>query len=222
MSSSSHARVTSRSERRTANDNGSTQPRVPSGLHAGGSKSERTDPRRTQSPPASVLAAGHRRAPSGSQRTSKNVEERRTERVQVSTRETITSRPRSPERRSAPQPQPSERTKPPEQTRLQPGENRPKPKAEALQGTVFLCTCFMVLTVSLSTMEPRSLFGCAYICSFSVASIDTSASFSSSRSSPTRAIARTVLGSPGSSYRRGSADGIYGLRRPVHPFCEGI
>lgn len=135
MSSSSHARVTSRSERRTAaNDNGSTQPRAPSALH-GGIKSERADPRRTQSPPASS-AAGHRRAPSGSQRNSKNVEERRTERVQITTKETIT-RARSPERRAAPPPQPSERSKPVEQTRSQVSD-RPKSKAEVLQGKVFV------------------------------------------------------------------------------------
>lgn len=133
MSSSSHARVSSRSERRTANDNGSTQPRAPpSNLH-GGNRPERADPRRTQSPPASVSAAGHRRAPSGSQRTSKNVDERRTERVQITTKETITSRARSPERRSGPQP--PERTKPPpEQTRPQAGDNRPKSKADIPQG----------------------------------------------------------------------------------------
>lgn len=45
----------------------------------------------------------HKRTASGNQRTSKNVEERRTERVQVTTRETLTSRTRSPERRTAPQ-----------------------------------------------------------------------------------------------------------------------
>jgi gamma-tubulin complex component 2 len=53
------------------------------------------------SPQPSAGGTAHKRVPSGSQRTGRPVEERRTERVQVTTRETITSRTRSPERRPA-------------------------------------------------------------------------------------------------------------------------
>jgi len=134
MSSSSHARVTSRSERRTTtNDNGVSQPRAPAASQREtSSRQERIDPRRTQSPPDSK-ASTHRRATSGAQRTSKNLEERRTERVQVHTRETITSRTRSPERRPTQQPQQEriERPRPTEQqSRSQVGSNRPKSQAE--------------------------------------------------------------------------------------------
>lgn len=134
MSSSSNARVpiSSRAERRTANENGSQQPRAPSGL--GGSKVERSDPGRTQSPQPSSVGAGHRRAPSGSQRLKREVEERRTERVQVTTRETVTSRTRSPDRRSA-VPQQPERTRPSEPSRQYAPDNRPRsaPKPESPQ-----------------------------------------------------------------------------------------
>ncbi|KAL2061840.1 hypothetical protein VTL71DRAFT_7218 [Oculimacula yallundae] len=129
MSSSSHARIPSRSDRRTATDSGSTQPRAPS-TQQGGSRSERSDPRRQQSPQPSASGSSHKRTASGVQRTSKGGEERRTERVQVTTRETISSRTRSPERRPG-STQPHERQRP-ESSRTHSGDPRPKPaKTEA-------------------------------------------------------------------------------------------
>jgi gamma-tubulin complex component 2 len=136
MSSSSNARVpvsSSRGDRRTATENGSQQPRAPSAQT--GSKNERPDPRRTQSPQPSATSASHRRGPSGSQRSKREVEERRTERVLVTTRETVISRTRSPDRRSA-VPQQPERTRPPEPSRQHAVDHRPRsaPKPESPQG----------------------------------------------------------------------------------------
>lgn len=54
----------------------------------------------------------HKRMPSGPQRSGRNVEERRTDRVQFTTRETLTSRTRSPDRRSGPSVVATERSKP--------------------------------------------------------------------------------------------------------------
>jgi gamma-tubulin complex component 2 len=90
MSSASHARVSSRSERRTTNENGSS--RVPYSQQGG----IRADPRW---PPSPKAEATHKRTTSTSQRVQGGVEERRTERVQVTTKETIAPRTRSPERR---------------------------------------------------------------------------------------------------------------------------
>ncbi|KAE8447814.1 hypothetical protein EG329_010208 [Mollisiaceae sp. DMI_Dod_QoI] len=130
MSSSSNARVSSRTERRTATDNGNTQPRAPSAQERGG-RTERLDP-----PPSTVSGSTHRRIASGSQRTNRNVEERRTERVQVTTRETLTSRTRSPERRPGPSVQQTERPRAPEASRAYSGDSRPRSsKAEAPSGT---------------------------------------------------------------------------------------
>lgn len=131
MSSSSHARVNSRSERRTTNDNGASQPRAPAGSQRESSRQEKPDQRRTQSPPASIVSSSQRRAPSGAQRVSRNLEERRTERVQVHTRETVTSRTRSPERRPPPPSQERpERPRPSDQSRSQAGSTRPKSQNE--------------------------------------------------------------------------------------------
>ncbi|KAG0649253.1 Spindle pole body component alp4 [Hyphodiscus hymeniophilus] len=122
MSSASHARVPSRSERRTATDNGSS--RVPSGQS---SRAERQDPRRLPSPQASAAGTTHKRTTSGSQRTKGGVEERRTERAQVTTRETV-MRTRSPERRPGPSVPPQERGKPSEAGKTYSGDARPKSK----------------------------------------------------------------------------------------------
>ena len=131
MSSASHARVSSRSERRTTNENGSS--RVPSSQQ-GGSRAERQDPRRPPSPLASSAGNSHRRMASGSQRTKAGVEERRTERVQVTTRETVTARTRSPERRPGPSVQSQERHKTSEASRAYSGDPRPRSRVEAPQG----------------------------------------------------------------------------------------
>lgn len=67
-------------------------------------KTDRSDPRRQDrpSPQPSNVSTTHKRTASGNPRPiSRTVEERRTERVQVTTRETLVSRTRSPERRSA-------------------------------------------------------------------------------------------------------------------------
>jgi gamma-tubulin complex component 2 len=111
MSSSSTARAATQAERRSVHDNlGPGKPRLASG--SGGSKSERPDGKGSHSPQPSAGGVGHKRMPSSSQRASRNVEERRTERVHVTTRETFTSRARSPERRPAPSVLASERSKP--------------------------------------------------------------------------------------------------------------
>lgn len=99
---SSHARVSSQSERerRPINDNGSgsSRSRPPSAL--AGTRSERPDIRRRPSPPPGATDSNHRRAQSSSQRNNRGVEERRTERAHVTTRETVTARTRSPDRRA--------------------------------------------------------------------------------------------------------------------------
>jgi len=111
MSSSSNVRATTQTERRSVHDNsGPGKARIASG--SGGSKSERPDGKRSHSPQPSAGGATHKRMPSGSQRASRNIEERRTERVHVTTRETLTSRVKSPERRPAPSVLASERSKP--------------------------------------------------------------------------------------------------------------
>lgn len=140
MSSSSNARVLSRTERRTATENGTTQPRAPPppGQQERGSRNEWTDPQRTQSPhPSATSSSTHRRTASGTQRTNRNVEERRTERVQVATRETLT-RTRSPERRPGPSVQQTERSRAPEANRAYSGDSRPKlSKTEAPPGMIY-------------------------------------------------------------------------------------
>lgn len=125
--SSSHARVSSRSER----PSGSTQPR--GSVQQGASRSEKQDPKQPQSPQPSATSNSHKRTASGVQRSSRGVDERRTERVQVTTRETLTSRTRSPERRpGSTQPQERSRAEP---SRAQSVDPRPKPvKADMPEG----------------------------------------------------------------------------------------
>lgn len=135
--SSSHARVSSNNERRSANENGTSRPRPPSGQQ--GSRSERPDPRRTQSPqpqPLSYTSANaHKRTASGSQRN-KVVEERRTERSKITTTDTLISRTKSPERRSAPSAQSQDRPRQPkEHSRAHSVDPRAAPsKQEVPQG----------------------------------------------------------------------------------------
>jgi gamma-tubulin complex component 2 len=132
MSSSSNNRPSSLVERRIANDNGASRPRLPSGQQ-GGSRPER-DPRRTQSPQTSASGGAHRRVPSTSQRTKSALEERRTERVQVTTRETLTSRTRSPERRPASRIQQQERVRQGDISRANSADHRPRlSRAESTQ-----------------------------------------------------------------------------------------
>lgn len=90
------------------------------------------------------------------QRNGKNVEERRTERVQVTTRETLTSRARSPDRKPAP-PMQQERTKVFEPSKTFSAETRPKSsKSETPQGMSYSCPeTKTILLIEKSTMETR-------------------------------------------------------------------
>lgn len=90
-------------------------------------KSERSDSRRHGPSPQS--STSHKRSASGNPRpSSRAVEERRTERVQVTTKETLVSRTRSPERRGAPSEKPRNsegaKQRAPE---ARPKETRPEP-----------------------------------------------------------------------------------------------
>lgn len=175
MSSSSNNRPSSLVERRIANENAASRPRQPSG-QPGGTRTER-DPRRPLSPQTSTSGSTHRRAASNSQRTKGGVEERRTERVQVTTRETLTSRTRSPERRQAPPMQQQERTRPSEISRTNSTGHGPRPsRAESSQGT-FLCRCTACQFDNHrpSSMDPRSLLNTPYDSPTCIASIYTSA-----------------------------------------------
>ncbi|KAM3076956.1 gamma tubulin complex Spc97/GCP2 subunit Alp4 [Clarireedia jacksonii] len=113
---SAHARVSSQSERRSANENGSRS-RPPSVAQF--SRAERADARRHGSPTPTDTESTHRRTTSTSQRNNRGVDERRTERTQITTRETVTSRIRSPDRRT-------ERSKPSDTGRVRPDDPQPK------------------------------------------------------------------------------------------------
>jgi gamma-tubulin complex component 2 len=190
MSSSSNARPASHAERRTANENGTARPRVPPS-QPGGSRSEsRQEPRRTQSPQPPPMAQSstntHKRMASGSQRN-KAVEERRIEKVHVTTRETLTTRTRSPERRPASFAQPQERARPKEASVFNPVDQRPKSsKADAPQSMSTLQ--YMVLAnTSFSTVEPRSIVSSPYNCSISFANIRAASCFPSASISAAQA-----------------------------------
>lgn len=130
MSFSTTARSTA-DRRTTSSDNASGRSKAPTPTYGG----SRADSRRPLSPSAS---GPHKRTVSGSQRTSKNVEEKRTERVQVTTRETLTSRTKSPDRRPAPPPNP-EKGKASENVKSS-AEYRPKSsKGEIPQGSIRPC-----------------------------------------------------------------------------------
>ena len=161
MSSSSNARVTAQTERRSINDNSTiSKPRVMSGLS--GSKTERSDGRTPQSPQPPGGGPTHKRMPSGSQRISRNVEERRTEKVQVITRETLTSRIRSPDQRPSTSVVAAERPRPVESTRTNSKDITSKPtRTELPQGMAPIhplprMSSANFLTLSSSTMESRS------------------------------------------------------------------
>jgi gamma-tubulin complex component 2 len=134
MSSSSNTRPSSHAERRVANENGPARARAPSAQERG-SQSPRADPRRSKYPPTSASGTTHRRAVSSSQGLKGAGEERRTERVQVTTRETLTSRTRSPERRPGPPMQRQERARQSEVSRATSGDTKAGPsRTEAPQG----------------------------------------------------------------------------------------
>lgn len=207
MSSASHARVSSRSERRTANDNGSS--RAPSGQQ---SRTERGgDPRRPPSPQASAAGTTHKRAASGSQRARGSVEERRTERVNVTTRETVT-RTRSPERRPGPPAQPQERTRPSEHGRTQSGDPRPRStKPETPTCTALMGRLSCIFLNFDSTMESRSYSCPSHKCTSGQSSIHTSHCFSCAAVFTTEAFARINFGSPRSRHFGGPAVRFHGV-----------
>lgn len=141
MSSAPHARVSSQSERRTASGNESktSRPRrVPSALGSAGEQSQRHP-----SPPVGADGIPGRTA-SGSQRTNRGVEERRTERLHVTTRETLTSRTRSPERRAGP-PASTARSRPTASPRIHAGNPRPKSSLRGEIQSMSLKACRVAL-----------------------------------------------------------------------------
>ncbi|KAI2636970.1 Spc98 family-domain-containing protein [Hypomontagnella submonticulosa] len=112
------SRVSTYSERRTngTSDNDSNpRPRAGAGAGAGGHASGHTsrssqDQRGTRSPQAAYINPAHKRTASGNPRpASRSTEERRTERITVTTKEKLISRTRSPERRSRDAPPPEKR-----------------------------------------------------------------------------------------------------------------
>src|SRR6187399_3233574 len=133
MSSGTRASTRASVHGTAADKGGASRARAPG--HDG--HKERPDPRKhaaSPQPPGSGTA--HKRSASGNfvRPASRAVDERRTERVQVTTRETLVSRTRSPERRSAA----SERSRTTDGAKQKPAaesrprEIRPEP---VLQGT---------------------------------------------------------------------------------------
>ena len=123
MPSSSNVKPSSHAERQTTSDDSS----APSTQRDGRRGDHSSRQQHSRKPSASAI--NDRRTASSSQRTNRGVgvDERRTERVQITTRETVTSRTRSPERRSEPLPvQQPERPKASEATRAYPGVPRPQ------------------------------------------------------------------------------------------------
>lgn len=118
----------------TGSERASRPPRVPPTAHDS-FKSDRSDPKRPgrPSPQPSNISAAHKRTASGNPRpTSRTVEERRTERVQVTTKETLVSRTRSPDRRSGTAFGGRQRAGTDGSSRQKVAETRPKePKVEA-------------------------------------------------------------------------------------------
>lgn len=155
-----NGRVSAQTERRTTttNDNGSARPRVPSGL--GGSRDPQ-DPRRSHSPQTSTAGPTHGRTASHTQRAGGGVEERRTERTKITTRETMTSRTRSPDRRPAPSAAPTDRHKSMDAGKAQSKDAKLKPsKAESQPGTSNLCwILFMILRFQLSNKHISQFLG---------------------------------------------------------------
>ncbi|RKF81450.1 Spindle pole body component alp4 [Golovinomyces cichoracearum] len=119
MSSFSHNPQPSR---RLPNETGSQQSQPSSAQH-GGNRAEKGDQRGAQSPQLSISAGAHARLPLNSQRTSRTIEEKRTERVQVTTSEVFTSKTKSPERKSAAMNH-REKFRPAESSKINDGESR--------------------------------------------------------------------------------------------------
>ncbi|KAI1852565.1 hypothetical protein JX265_013024 [Neoarthrinium moseri] len=103
-------------------------PRMPS---AQSFKADRADSRRPRSPQPAYMtgsqSTAHKRSASGNPRpANRSVDERRTERVTVTTREKLVSRAKSPERRAARDTAPPERWKGKESVRPRTADGKPK------------------------------------------------------------------------------------------------
>lgn len=120
----------SQPERRTANDNGIGNGKAR--MSSGPSRSQASDHQRQPSQQSSQPTDPFGR-PGTVQRTKRGNEERRTEKLQVTTRETLTSKIRSPERRSAPSGVPMSRSTSKRSADQQPKNRRP----ETPQGMTF-------------------------------------------------------------------------------------
>lgn len=202
---SSQARVSSQSERRS-NDNPRSRP--PSAL--AGTRNERPDVRRRPSPPPGAAESNHRRAQSSSQRSNRGVDERRTERVHISSRETVTSRTRSPDRRA-----PTERPRANDTSRSRGEEIPPKAsKVETQPGKCLLrgelCSYSKCYDFSIA-MGSASILSAAYNCAISVQNLHSTTCFSSSTSLTASAPSRIVSGSTRGSYIGGSSVCFHGI-----------
>lgn len=118
----SHATKSPPNGRRPANESDSQHPLPTSELY-GASKSERVERFATKSPQPSNTASNYASAPSNLRRPNRIVDEKRTERTRVITTEILTSKIRSPERKSAP-PTQTERPRPSEPLKSGTGEFR--------------------------------------------------------------------------------------------------
>ncbi len=99
-----------------------------SGAAHDGFKSEFSEPRFRESSPLAGFGTSHKRTASGNPRPASRttaVDERRTEKVQVTTRETLVSRTKSPERRGVPSAA-KEKAKAAEAAKVRPPDARPK------------------------------------------------------------------------------------------------
>lgn len=127
------SRVSNYPERRTngTSDNDSNpRPRAAAGAAGASgqssSRSSQQDQRSTRSPQGSFTNPAHKRTASGNPRpASKNIEERRTERMTITTKEKLMSRTRSAERRSKDAP-PPEKWRPKEPPKRRQSETKPK------------------------------------------------------------------------------------------------
>lgn len=194
MSSSTNIRSTTQQSERKSATEASGKPRG-AGSSLGGSKSERPDGQHPISPQPSTGTTAHRRMPSGLQKSGRAVEERRTERVQVTTRETLTSRTRSPDRRPVPSLVP-EKSRATEAGRATTGESKPRlNKAETAQGmTPHREPISSKQSDDNSTMAPRSNTYSSYDCTPGFTSFCSTFGIRNTPGYPTEGPARAFTG----------------------------
>ncbi|KAI0478789.1 Spc98 family-domain-containing protein [Xylariaceae sp. FL0804] len=125
MSSRLSSHYSERRSNGTADNEGNPRPRA--------TRASQPDPRRSRSPAPAPTNPAHKRSASGNPRpASRNLDERRTERLTVTTKEKLISRTRSPERRSK-EAAPPERWRPREAAAPRQPETKPRDsKPEAL------------------------------------------------------------------------------------------